>query len=258
MAHAPNTFGITVHNATLRYGEQAIFDGLSLTLNAGEWVCLLGVSGVGKSSILSLLMQSPPSPYVTCTDHAPLMGRLAWMAQGDSLLPWKTVLDNVMLGATLRGEQPDSATALSLLGRVGLQGLEHRLPHQLSGGQRQRVALARTLSENTPVVLMDEPFSAVDAITRHGLQDTAHALLQGRTVLMVTHDPLESLRLADRILIMQSGGGLHEIIPPTKTKNVQGMPQPRPVDTPAIAPLHNTILTHLSPHPTPNTQGDLA
>jgi putative hydroxymethylpyrimidine transport system ATP-binding protein len=124
------------------------------------------------------------------------------MGQRDDLLPWLTTRANVMLGARLRGDQPEPARADSLLERVGLTPQRDQLPATLSGGQRQRAALARTLMEDRPVVLMDEPFSALDAITRARLQSLAAGLLAGRTVLLVTHDPLEALRLGHRVHVM--------------------------------------------------------
>ena len=137
-----------------------------------------------------------------CTDSRPVAGRVAYMAQSDLLLPWASALDNVLLGPRLRGERGRRGAALSLLRELGLAGSESLRPAALSGGMRQRVALARTLLEDRPIVLMDEPFAALDAITRARLQDLAVAKLGGRTVLLVTHDPLEAIRIAGRILVM--------------------------------------------------------
>jgi putative hydroxymethylpyrimidine transport system ATP-binding protein len=125
------------------------------------------------------------------------------MAQQDLLMPWRELLGNVTLGARLRGEAPDEAHARRLIEAVGLAGRERARPAELSGGMRQRAALARTLMEDRPFVLMDEPFSAVDAPTRHRLQGLAARLLRGRTVLLVTHDPLEAMRLAHRVLVLR-------------------------------------------------------
>ena len=124
------------------------------------------------------------------------------MQQADLLLPWASVIANVTIGARLRGERPDMARAAELIREVGLAGLEHRRPSELSGGQRQRVALARTLAEDRPVVLLDEPFSALDPRTRRQMQDLALRLLAGRTVVLVTHDPIEAARLGDEIVVM--------------------------------------------------------
>jgi len=140
---------------------------------------------------------------VTCSDGLPLAGRAAFMAQTDLLLPWLTALDNVNLGRRLRGSHDGGEVeARALLDQVGLAANAGDRPATLSGGMRQRVALARTLMENRPVVLMDEPFSALDAITRIKLQNLAAELLRGRTVFLVTHDPLEALRLGHRIHVM--------------------------------------------------------
>jgi putative hydroxymethylpyrimidine transport system ATP-binding protein len=205
LATAPrSTFDITVQDASLGYGGAPLFAGLDFTLAGGAWTCLLGTSGVGKSTLLRLIagLARPECGAIRCSDGQPLSGRLAWMGQRDDLLPWLTTRANVMLGARLRGDQPDLVRAESLLERVGLSPQREQLPVTLSGGQRQRVALARTLMEDRPVVLMDEPFSALDAITRARLQSLAAGLLAGRTVLLVTHDPLEALRLGHRVHVM--------------------------------------------------------
>jgi putative hydroxymethylpyrimidine transport system ATP-binding protein len=209
-ANAPPSpaFSITVHAAGLDFGGAPLFEALDLTLAAGSWTCLLGPSGVGKTSLLRLiagLLEPWPGSSIECSDGRPLAGRIAYMAQQDLLLPWLSALDNVLLGARLRRQPIDAPArerARSLLGRVGLAEKLESLPAALSGGQRQRVALARTLFEERPLVLMDEPFSALDAITRHQLQALAAELLHGATVLHVTHDPWEALRLADRFYVM--------------------------------------------------------
>lgn len=198
---------ITLTNASLRYAEQTVFAGLHLELPAGQWTCLLGASGVGKTSVLRLvagLHAEDCTGEVTASDGKPLAGRVAYMAQSDLLLPWASVLDNVVLGYRLRGKLSTSMVerARQILQEVGLGGKEQLKPRALSGGMRQRVALARTLLEDRPVVLMDEPFSALDAVTRHRLQNLAATMLKGRTVLLVTHDPLEALRLGHHIVIL--------------------------------------------------------
>ena len=200
----PPDFDVAVRHASLRYGGAFLLRDLDFVLPGGRCTCLLGPSGVGKSSLLRVIAGLAPLDRgeVLCTDGRPLAGRLAWMSQRDDLLPWLSVIDNVTLGARLRGEPPERAQALELLGRVGLAQQKEQLPATLSGGQRQRAALARTLMEDRPVVLMDEPFSALDAITRARLQVLAAGLLAGRTVLLVTHDPLEALRLGHRIQVM--------------------------------------------------------
>ena len=206
--NGPPTIRLT--DLGLRYGGRRILEGLDLTLASGTWTALLGESGVGKSSLLRALAGLlPPEQLQGCIaaeDGAPLAGRLAYMAQQDLLLPWLPVLGNVLLGARLRGGRAAAgareAQARALLAEVGLAGCETERPARLSGGMRQRVALARTLMEDRPLVLMDEPFSALDVLTRLRLQDLAARLLAGRTVLLVTHDPLEALRLCHSVHLL--------------------------------------------------------
>ena len=243
LASAPRPdFDIAVRQASLRYGGAFLFRDLDFVLPGGQWTCLLGPSGVGKSSLLRVIAGLEPLDRgeVACTDGQPLAGRLAWMSQRDDLLPWLKVIDNVTLGARLRGERPDRAKALDLLERAGLVPQQDQLPATLSGGQRQRAALARTLMENRPVVLMDEPFSALDAITRARLQVLAATLLAGRTVLLVTHDPLEALRLGHRIQVMSGHPARIEgAAPPT------GAP-PRDLHDPALLARHGDLLARLA------------
>ncbi|MDX1711523.1 MAG: ABC transporter ATP-binding protein [Rhodovibrionaceae bacterium] len=199
--------GLQITGARLSYGGQLLFDGLGLDLPAGSITALLGPSGVGKTSLLRLIagLAHSAEGSVAGTDGAPVAGRIAYMAQQDLLLPWLRVRDNICLGTRVRGEAVTAGTreaADRLLDQVGLAGVAEARPSELSGGMRQRTALARTLMEDRPFVLMDEPFSSLDAITRLDLQDLAARLLAGRTVLLVTHDPLEALRLAHRVHVM--------------------------------------------------------
>jgi len=196
---------LSVANASLEHGGGRLFDRLDLALPAGRWSCLLGPSGVGKSSLLRMiagLMPASPGTRIEAGDGAPLPGRIAYMDQRDLLLPWLSLMDNVGLGRRLRREPADPGRAVALLDMVGLGARAGDRPAGLSGGERQRAALARTLMDDRPIVLMDEPFSAVDAITRLELQNLAARLLTGRTVLLVTHDPLEALRLGHRVIVM--------------------------------------------------------
>jgi putative hydroxymethylpyrimidine transport system ATP-binding protein len=149
--------GVTVENLALRYAGASVFENLSLQVAPGQFVVLLGPSGVGKSSLLRVIagLEMPAAGSVRATDGEKLAGRVAYMGQQDLLFPWARVLDNVMLGSRLRGEISDQARARDLLARVGLEGREGALPAELSGGMRQRAALARTLYERRPIVLMD-------------------------------------------------------------------------------------------------------
>ena len=197
-------FQVDLNAVALSYDGQPLFSDLNFCLEPGRWTCLLGPSGVGKSSLLRMIAGLLPLEHgeIYSSDQKDLAGRLTWMGQQDSLLPWLTAEQNVLLGARLRGDPQDHARAATLLDQVGIEAQATQLPATLSGGQRQRVALARTLMEDRPLVLMDEPFSALDAITRTRLQALAARLLHGRTVLLVTHDPMEALRLGHRIYVM--------------------------------------------------------
>ncbi|MCL4152925.1 UNVERIFIED_CONTAM: hypothetical protein GTU68_059390 [Idotea baltica] len=196
-----NTVGVQLSNASLRYNdsEHATLSGLSLSLNAGKWTVLLGRSGCGKTTVLRYLAGLLDDKVewlgtLATSDELPLTDRIAYMAQQDLLLPWLSVIDN---------KEQQTNQALELLAAVGLADQASTMPDQLSGGMRQRVALARTLMQDKPVVLMDEPFSALDAVTRHKLQSLACELLRDKTVVLITHDPQEAVRLADNLYVLQ-------------------------------------------------------
>jgi putative hydroxymethylpyrimidine transport system ATP-binding protein len=189
-----------------RLANAPLFNVPRFELTAGAWTSLLGASGVGKTTLLRLIAGLDTAASfcgtIAASDGQPLEGRIAFMGQSDLLAPWLDVLGNVTLGARLRGRRPDLARAQDILARVGLSRHAHQRPHTLSGGERQRASLARTLMEERPVVLLDEPFSALDARTRAEMQELAGQLLQGRTVLLVTHDPGEAARLSHRAFLM--------------------------------------------------------
>lgn len=238
---SPAEGAIRLHNLHAGYDGLPIFADFDLHIPARTWTCILGRSGVGKTTLLRLLagLRLPVSGEITAGGR-PLTGRVAYMAQQDLLLPWLTARQNVELGARLRGQRPDRTRAIDLLNRVGLSLEADRRPAALSGGQRQRVALARTLMENRPIVLMDEPFSALDAITRLRLQDLAAELLVDRTVVLITHDPLEALRVGHRIHIMH--GQPAEL---TAAVVPQGS-MPRDQTAPDIVALHRQLLSLLT------------
>ena len=212
-----------------------IFSHLDLVLTPHSWTCLLGASGVGKSTVLRLF--AGLAEGITFNGSLSNPARVAMMAQQDLLMPWLSVMDNVLLGARLRGERADKPRARDRLEQVGLADHADKLPAALSGGQRQRVALARTLMEDRAVVLLDEPFSALDALTRAQMQELTAELLAGRTVLLVTHDPNEAARLGQTILIM-TPTGLVDIAAPTS-------PIPRDIHAADVLRAQADLFDHL-------------
>lgn len=201
-----------------RVGDRVLFNA-DLNIAGGRWTCILGRSGVGKSTILRLILGLETGGTFTgsfvASDAMPLTGRISYMAQSDLLLPWLSVLNNVCIGAHLRGKVPDIKYARDLLHRVGLAGHADQKPATLSGGMRQRVALARTLFEDRAIVFLDEPFSALDAGTRADMQELAADVLQDRTVLLVTHDPAEAARLAHQITVISAQATQNWPVPET-------------------------------------------
>ncbi|WP_442922452.1 ABC transporter ATP-binding protein [Microbacterium sp. Root61] len=192
-----------------RFGTgPVVLDEVTLDIAAGEFVCLLGASGCGKSTLLNLIagLDRPTSGAV----ETPAEGS-AVMFQESALLPWLTASRNVELALRLRGvpRSERRARALELLRVVNLADAGDKRPHELSGGMRQRVALARALAQDKPVLLMDEPFAALDAITRDLLHEELERVWRatGRTIVFVTHNVREAVRLGQRIVLLSSRPG---------------------------------------------------
>ena len=239
---------IVFDRVSLDFDGKPLFQELSLRLAGGQTTCILGPSGCGKSTLLKLIAgakDSQHSPQFCGNigfDPPPESDRVvAWMGQNDLLLPWLPLLDNVLLGARLRRELSDPLRrkALQLIREAGLTGYEQALPSALSGGMRQRGALLRTLMEQRPVLLMDEPFSALDALTRVRLQNLAARLTQGATVVLVTHDPLEALRLGHRIIVLAGSP-----VQVASMLDLEGTP-PRAPDDPTITGQYAGLLALL-------------
>lgn len=216
--------GIRLENVSFSFPETPVFSKLNFKIEGGLCTCILGPSGCGKSTLLHLISNNPNYSYsgqIFFDNGSRIEGNIAWMAQKDLLLPWLTVLDNVLLGAKLRNQISEDLKkkAIKLLNEIGLQNCEQKYPSELSGGMQQRTALLRTLMENRQVILMDEPFSALDALTRIKLQNLTAKLIKGSTVLLVTHDPMEALRLGDRIHVISGTPAKagEVIIPPGDT-----------------------------------------
>lgn len=239
-AAAPSGPTIVIEKLGLRFAGETLFDDLSLDLPGGEWTAVLGSSGIGKTSLLRAIAGATQATgRISTQAGAPLRGLIAYMGQDNSLFPWLSALGNVVVGARLRGTPADRPRAMRLLESVGLAGSGKMLPAALSGGMRQRVALARTLYEDRPVVLMDEPFSGLDQLSRSRMQTLAAELLRGRTVLLITHDPLEACRLADRVLVMS---GLPASL---SAPLVSDGPTPRRVDDPIVLRTQGSLMRTL-------------
>ena len=193
-----------------RFGADGplVLDDVTLTIAPGEFVCLLGASGCGKSTLLNIIagLDAPSTGTVTVAS-----GSAAVMFQDAALFPWLTAGRNVELALKLRGVARDKrrGKALELLDVVNLADAASKRPHELSGGMRQRVALARSLAQDRKVLLMDEPFAALDAITRDLLHEELERVWRetGRTIVFVTHNVREAARLGQRVLLMSSRPG---------------------------------------------------
>jgi NitT/TauT family transport system ATP-binding protein len=203
---------IRFDHVRLRFGSETIFQDLSLSIGRGEFVCILGPSGCGKSTALRLIGDLLRADGGTITvegrDPRETWEHLAFVFQSPRLAPWRTALDNVLLGMELRGDCRDReqmrVRAIEALDLVGLTNDADKYPRMLSGGERQRVALARALAVEPRIILMDEPFSALDPNTRQRLRAEIVSIWQktGKTILFVTHDVDEALVLADRIFLL--------------------------------------------------------
>jgi len=210
---------VELHDVGLRYfgieGETEALKGISLSVAPGEFVAIIGQSGCGKSTLLSLISGIlAPTEGEVLVDGAAVTGpsrKVGYMLQQDYLFEWRTILDNALLGAEIQGADLRKARerATQLLTRYGLGQFLQYLPRQLSGGMRQRVALARTLCTEPDVVLLDEPFSALDSQTRLALADEVTEILrrEGKTVILVTHDIGEAVSMAERVVVLSRRPG---------------------------------------------------
>jgi NitT/TauT family transport system ATP-binding protein len=225
---------VSVISVTKIYGHGdnavAALNDISLEVAPGQFVCLVGASGSGKSTLLNLLsgLERPTSGSVFSG------GRVALMFQEPALMPWLTAMGNVLLPMRIRGRVSESAAhdeARRLLTMVGLREFAKRRPHELSGGMRQRVALARALAQDADILLMDEPFGALDAITRDLLHDELEQIWLDRrmTVIFVTHNAREAVRLGDRVVVMTSRPGRVAAEVPVH------LSRPRAADSPELA-----------------------
>jgi NitT/TauT family transport system ATP-binding protein len=188
---------------------------LNFTVEPGEFCAIVGPTGCGKSTTLALISGlEPPSAGEVRIGGTPVRGigrEIGYVFQTDAVFPWKSVLDNVSAGPRFRGtnKQDAHAQARDWIARVGLTGFENHYPHQLSGGMRKRVSLAQTLINNPKIILMDEPFSALDVQTRTLMENELLGLwgASGASVVFVTHDLEEAIAMADRVVVLTAGPG---------------------------------------------------
>lgn len=198
---------INLEHIDKSFGTKTVLKNISLEIEAGQFVAIVGKSGSGKSTLLRLVagLEEPTSGVITFNDTPINQSKFSatMMYQDSRLLPWKTVLDNVGLG--LKGNWKEKAE--QTLEHVGLLPFKSQWPSTLSGGQQQRVALARALVHEPSLLLLDEPLSALDALTRMGMQNLIENLWldQQFTALLVTHDVREAVKLADRIILIEDG-----------------------------------------------------
>jgi ABC-type nitrate/sulfonate/bicarbonate transport system ATPase subunit len=203
---------ISISDLAIRHGDHVIMEGLNLNIEQGEFVCLVGPSGCGKSTLLrifgDLLKPSAGTVRVLGSSVENATQRIAYVFQAARLLPWRSALSNVMLGMELRQSALPRAErhdrAMAALAAVGLSALSDRMAHALSGGEQQRVAIARALVVEPSILLMDEPFSALDVATRSRLRSEIVALWKrtGKTIVFVTHDLDEALEIASRVIVL--------------------------------------------------------
>lgn len=211
---------VNVRHLARSFGGKRVLDGIDLDVGAGEFVSLIGASGVGKSTLLKIVAGLDQPTSGTLRIHKPgKPAEVRMMFQEDRLLPWRTVLGNVILGT--KGREADG---VDILCAIGLGGRENEYPSVLSGGQRQRTALARALLHQPDLLLLDEPFGALDALTRAAMQELLSSLLREspRTVLLVTHDVEEALLLSDRVIVMRAGKIARSLSPPGPRPRARG------------------------------------
>jgi len=232
---------VRIDGVSKRFGNgPVVLDDVSLDIAPGEFVCLLGASGCGKSTLLNLIagLDKPTAGAIETP-----AGGSAVMFQESALMPWLTARRNVELALRLRGvpRSERGEKALSLLDAVNLADAADKRPHELSGGMRQRVALARALAQDRPVLLMDEPFAALDAITRDLLHEELERVWRatGRTIVFVTHNVREAARLGQRVVLMGSRPG--RIVQEWRIAKTTG----RRIESPEVAALSVEITDQL-------------
>ncbi|MAC84230.1 MAG: phosphonate ABC transporter ATP-binding protein [Arcobacter sp.] len=201
-----NNFIAQIQNLNLDFKGKKLFKNLNFNILENKSTALLGSSGVGKSTLLRCIADLEKENITNGEIVLKKGVSIAWLGQENSLYPWLSILDNVQLYHHLKGSKSAQTLqkAKELLSQVNMSEHVDKKTYELSGGQKQRVALARTLMQDANFILMDEPFSALDAITKIQLQDLTCHLLKDKTILLVTHDPQEAIKLANHIYILKN------------------------------------------------------
>jgi putative hydroxymethylpyrimidine transport system ATP-binding protein len=201
-----NNFIAQIQNLNLDFKGKKLFNNLNFNILENKSTALLGSSGVGKSTLLRCIADLENENITSGKIVLKEGVSIAWLSQENSLYPWLSILDNVQLYHHLKGSKTKQTLqkAKELLSQVNMSNHCEKKTYELSGGQKQRVALARTLMQDANLILMDEPFSALDAITKIQLQDLTCQLLKNKTVVLVTHDPQEAIKLANHIYILKN------------------------------------------------------
>tara|TARA_B100000989_G_scaffold168818_2_gene126320 strand:+ start:667 stop:1392 length:726 start_codon:yes stop_codon:yes gene_type:complete len=203
MSHSPSI----LIKGSVKSKETFLFEKIDIEIENSVWNCFIGTSGVGKSTILRLIAGLDTHVIlnggISFSNNKKNSFKVSYMSQSDLLLPWATVSKNITIGSKIRGEGFDILKKTKIIENVGLSNHLHKYPNQLSGGQKQRVALARTLMEDTEIVLLDEPFNSLDAKTKEEMYTLTVNELRGKTVILVTHDPNEAVRLCSKIYLLK-------------------------------------------------------
>ncbi len=240
--------GLAIKAVSKQFGDLLVFQDLSLTVEDQEFLCLVGPSGCGKTSLLRLVANlEPMSSGQILLDGKPLhemRNGIGFVFQEYGLFPWRTVKSNIQFGLEIKGVEKAARDEIvqRYVNLIGLSGFEDYYPKQLSGGMRQRVALARELAHGPEIILMDEPFGALDALTRNAMQIELLRIWEAmrKTVLFVTHNVDEAVFLADRIAVMsRRPSRILEVIPVT-------LPRPRSRTSPEVNRVRDLVLSLLA------------
>ncbi len=223
---------LEVRNLEKRFRDNGtcveVLDGVDLDVGDGEFVSVIGPSGCGKTTLLNCIagLEEPDTGLIKIEgEESPSrLGRVGYMPQKDLLFPWRTVLENALIGMEVRGHSQIESRkqAGELMERFGLNGFEDKTPSVLSGGMRQRVAFMRTLMTDQELIVLDEPFGALDAFTRHQMQEWLVDIWgsMGKTIILITHDIDEALLLSDKVFVLT--------VRPASVKLIVNVPLPRP------------------------------